>query len=126
MLCAEDLRHSFGPVRALDGISFTLGEGQTLALFGPNGAGKTTLLKVLAGPFTGLDLAAAAEFRALLAELAGKGRIVVLATHNVDEGVELATDVAFQARGRFVQLAPRGARGPGEIADAYRRAVAGG
>jgi ABC-type multidrug transport system ATPase subunit len=79
-------------------------------------------------PFTGLDLAAAAELRALLGELRGgsaAGRVVVLATHNVDEGVELATDVAFQQRGRFVHFAPRGGRGSSEIAEAYRRAVAG-
>jgi ABC-type multidrug transport system ATPase subunit len=230
MLSAEGLAHSFGspPVRALDGISFRLATGHTLAVFGPNGAGKTTLLKVLAGlirpqagrahveggrraigwighqshlyshltvrenllfwaslygvpaarrgpraalvlerlgmsdradqpvwslsrglaqraaiakalihdpsillldePFTGLDLAAAAELRALLGELRGGsagGRVVVLATHNVDEGVELATDVAFQRRGRFVHFAPRGGRGSSEIAEAYRRAVAG-
>jgi heme exporter protein A len=74
-------------------------------------------------PFTGLDLAAAAEFRALLGELRGAGRVLVVATHNVDEGVELATDVAFQRRGRFVQLAPRGGRGAAEIAEAYRRAM---
>src|SRR5207245_8604811 len=49
MLSAEGLRHTFGPVRPLDDISFTLSEWQALALFGPNGAGKTTLLKVLAG-----------------------------------------------------------------------------
>jgi ABC-type multidrug transport system ATPase subunit len=80
-------------------------------------------------PFTGLDLAAAAELRALLGELRGgraAGRVLVLATHNVDEGVELATDVAFQRRGRFVHLAPRGGRGPSEIAEAYRRAVTDG
>src|SRR5213595_2441566 len=72
-------------------------------------------------PFTGLDLAAAAEFRALLARLRGGGaggRVVVLATHNVDEGVELATDVAFQQRGRFVHFAPRGGREPAGIAEA--------
>jgi ABC-type multidrug transport system ATPase subunit len=79
-------------------------------------------------PFTGLDLAAAAELRVLLGELrsggaGGGGRVLVLATHNVDEGVELATDVAFQRRGRFVHLAPLGGRGPSEIAAAYRRAV---
>ncbi len=74
-------------------------------------------------PFTGLDLAAAAEFRALLGELRGAGRVLVVATHNVDEGVELATDVAFQRRGRFVQLAPRGGRGAAEMAEAYRRAM---
>ena len=56
----------------------------------------------------------------------GGGRVLVLATHNVDEGVELATDVAFQRRGRFVHFAPRGGRGPAEIAEAYRRAVVDG
>src|SRR2546421_5695618 len=49
MLSAEGLTHAFGPVRALDGISFRLEAGHTLAVFGPNGAGKTTLLRVLAG-----------------------------------------------------------------------------
>jgi ABC-type multidrug transport system ATPase subunit len=233
MLSAEGLRHAFGGggghVVALDGVSFSLTSGQTLAIFGPNGAGKTTLLKVLAGlirpqagsvrvaggrraigwighqshlyehltvrenlhfwaslygvpaarreprtaevlgrlgmsdradqpvwslsrglaqraaiakalihdpsvllldePFTGLDLAAAAELRTLLVELRGgrtAGRVLVLATHNVDEGVELATDVAFQRGGRFVHLAPRGGRGPSEIAEAYRRTVTDG
>jgi len=49
MHSAEGLRHAYGRVVALDGVSLTLGPGQTLAIFGPNGAGKTTLLKVLAG-----------------------------------------------------------------------------
>src|SRR5260370_35732408 len=51
MLLAEGLQHAFGspPVRALDGVSFSVQPGQTLAVFGPNGAGKTTLLKGLAG-----------------------------------------------------------------------------
>jgi heme ABC exporter ATP-binding subunit CcmA len=77
-------------------------------------------------PFTGLDLAAATEFRALLSQLRGAGRVLVLATHNVDEGAELATDIAFQRRGRFVHYAPRGARGAAEIAEAYRQAMTDG
>src|SRR2546428_11478659 len=77
-------------------------------------------------PFTGLDLAAAAELRVLLGELRGAGRVLVLATHNVDEGAELATHVAFQQRGRFLQFGPRGTRSGREIAEAYRRAVGHG
>jgi heme exporter protein A len=77
-------------------------------------------------PFTGLDRTAAEEFRRLLAEQAAGGRVTVLVTHNLDEGTELATDVAFMRAGRFVQLAPRKGRGAAEIADAYRRAVTGG
>jgi len=77
-------------------------------------------------PFTGLDRTAAEEFRELLAEQAAAGRVAVLVTHNVEEGTELATDVAFMRAGRFVHLAPRGGRGTAEIADAYRRAVTGG
>jgi len=77
-------------------------------------------------PFTGLDRTAAEEFRELLAEQAAAGRVTVLVTHNVEEGTELATDVAFMRAGRFVQLAPRKGRGAAEIAGAYRRAVTGG
>jgi ABC-2 type transport system ATP-binding protein len=37
-----------GPVRALDGISLTIDEGQVLGLLGPNGSGKTTTVSILA------------------------------------------------------------------------------
>lgn len=49
LLEVRDLGRSFGPVRAVDGISFALAEGELLALFGPNGAGKSTLLQLLSG-----------------------------------------------------------------------------
>ena len=76
-------------------------------------------------PFTGLDRTAAEDFRRLLAEQGAAGRVTVLVTHNVEEGTELATDVAFMRAGRFVQLAPRAGRDAAAIAAAYRRAVTG-
>jgi len=47
-LSVDGLGRRFGERPALTGVSFDLGEGETLAVFGPNGAGKTTLLRVLA------------------------------------------------------------------------------
>ena len=218
MLRAEGLKHSFGSVTALDGVSFSVQPGQTLAVFGPNGAGKTTLLKVLAGlirpqqghahvdggrraigwighqpqlyaqltvrenlrfwaslydvvvpgdllsrlgltehadrpvralsrglvqrvaiaralvhdpavllldePFTGLDRTAAEALSRVLGDVMGRGGVSVLVTHNVEEGTGLATDLAFMRGGRFVHFAPRGRRGPEQVAEEYRNAIA--
>lgn len=40
---------SSGPVRALDGVSFTVGSGSSVAITGPSGGGKSTLLGVIGG-----------------------------------------------------------------------------
>ena len=43
------LRLSYGPVTALDDLSFTLAGGRIYGLLGRNGSGKTSLLSVLTG-----------------------------------------------------------------------------
>lgn len=49
VLEAQDLRLSFGGVRALDGMDFEVREGAAVGLLGQNGSGKTTLVSVLTG-----------------------------------------------------------------------------
>ncbi|HEU5363857.1 MAG TPA: ABC transporter ATP-binding protein [Gaiellaceae bacterium] len=45
----ESLHRHFGPVKALNGIDISLGEGEFLSLLGPSGCGKTTALRLVAG-----------------------------------------------------------------------------
>jgi ABC-2 type transport system ATP-binding protein len=49
MIDVSDLAKSYGAVRALDGVTFQVPQGQVVGLLGPNGAGKTTAMRILTG-----------------------------------------------------------------------------
>jgi len=49
LLEIADITRTFGGVRALDGVSFSVESGDVHGLIGPNGAGKTTLINILSG-----------------------------------------------------------------------------
>jgi branched-chain amino acid transport system ATP-binding protein len=49
LLAVEGVSKSFGGLAAVQRVTFTLAEGELLALIGPNGAGKTTLFHIISG-----------------------------------------------------------------------------
>jgi len=49
MIKVENLVKTFGPKRAVDGISFSVERGEVLGFLGPNGAGKSTSMRMITG-----------------------------------------------------------------------------
>ena len=48
----EGLAHHYGRERALDDVSFSVDDGELVALLGPSGCGKTTIVQAIAGHIT--------------------------------------------------------------------------
>jgi ABC-2 type transport system ATP-binding protein len=49
MIDVQSLTKAFGPIRAVNGISFKVAKGEVLGFLGPNGAGKSTTMKMITG-----------------------------------------------------------------------------
>src|SRR5213595_4031207 len=47
MIQVDRLSRRFGSFKAVDGVSFRVGQGEIVGLLGPNGAGKTTTMRML-------------------------------------------------------------------------------
>ena len=49
MISIEQLRKSFGAIKAVDGLNLNVERGEVLGLLGPNGAGKSTTMRMITG-----------------------------------------------------------------------------
>src|SRR5215468_7711029 len=58
MIKVKNLKKTFGPKVAVNGVSFTVEKGEVLGFLGPNGAGKSTTMRMITGfiPPTGGDV----------------------------------------------------------------------
>lgn len=77
-------------------------------------------------PYSGLDESGAGALTALLRELRAAGTAIIIVTHNLAEGLSLATHAAVMHRGRFVRYDPRDGIDSASYAATYREAVAAG
>ena len=68
MIEVLNLAKHFGAVRALDGVSFSVRDGEIFGLLGPNGAGKTTALRLLSTVLSPTSGTAKVDGHDLLAE----------------------------------------------------------
>lgn len=111
--------------RARDQVrTFSRGMQQRLAL------ARTLLhdpeLVLLDEPYTGLDPHAARMLRTVLEHLKDGQRTVVLVTHNLTQGLELADRVVVQVAGRWVSDEPRAEIDPVEFEHVYNERVGSG
>jgi branched-chain amino acid transport system ATP-binding protein len=147
ILETNGLKRYFGGLKAVDGIDFSLGEGEIRAIIGPNGAGKTTFVSLLSGRtpvtagtvrFRGEDVTKMPAFQRVRRGIAYTFQITnIYPKLSVAENVAIATlgraqregkaavdfkhetDAALQAVG----LAARAREKAGELAYGHQRLV---
>ena len=144
LLRVQNLHASYGPIRALRGVSFEVKEGETVSVIGANGAGKTSLMRAISGllpiaegqaEFLGKDIRASAAHQ--LARLGmlhvpeGRGTLQTMA---VEENLRLAweirpTPVAFdeavaKVYERFPRLKERGQQMAGNLSGGEQQMLA--
>src|SRR5919205_744473 len=101
MIEVEQLSKSYGPIKAIEDVSFVVEKGEILGFLGPNGAGKSTTMRILTGflpPTSGT--ARVAGFDVVEDSLEVRRRIGYL-----PENVPLYTDMTVRAYLDFVARA---------------------
>jgi ABC-2 type transport system ATP-binding protein len=84
IIAIQNLTKDFGPVRAVDDLSFDIEEGKVVGFLGPNGSGKTTTLRSLVGlvaPTSGTATINGVPYAALRDPLRQIGVMLEAASH---------------------------------------------
>ncbi len=107
----DRLTRTFGPVRAVDDISLTIGQGELFTLLGPSGCGKTTLLRMIAG-FCDVEAGSIWFGETRIDTLPAHRRNIGMVFQNyaVFPNLTIADNVAYGLRARKVakaEIAPR-------------------
>jgi heme exporter protein A len=74
-------------------------------------------------PFAGLDVSGATALSTLLGDLRKSGAALVLVTHNIEEGLSLATHAAVMHEGKLLSNSPTATMRPSEFSVRYRQLV---
>jgi branched-chain amino acid transport system ATP-binding protein len=90
----SDLRASYGPVKAIDGVTMEVHKGEVVSLIGANGAGKSTLLRTVAGILK--PLSGSIEFADRNITRQRPDRIVRLGISMVPEGRQIFPDLTVR------------------------------
>jgi ABC-2 type transport system ATP-binding protein len=91
MLRAVGLVREFGPLRAVDGLSFEVAPGEIYGLLGPNGAGKTTAMRILGG---------------LLQPTAGWATVAGYSVIDQADAVRASVGILTEVPGLYARLTP--------------------
>jgi len=104
LLEVRDLSVAYGVIRALDGVSLTVAEGEIVALVGSNCAGKSTLMKAVMGvvrPRSGTVTFAGEPLAGLAVEaIVGRGLVLVPEGRGILRHLTVRENLALGAYGR--------------------------
>ncbi|MFB6270084.1 MAG: ABC transporter ATP-binding protein [Halobacterium sp.] len=90
MLEVDGIDVSYGDIQVIWDVSFSVGEGETVALLGANGAGKTTILKTICGPLS--PGAGTVSFKGESIGHLDQDEVVPKGVTHIPEGREIFTD----------------------------------
>jgi ABC-2 type transport system ATP-binding protein len=91
---AVNLTKTFGPIRAVDDVSFELTPGRIYGVLGPNGSGKTTLIRLL----TGMALATSGRVEVLTVPMPSRENLARIGYMTQSDGIYPALTVGENVR----------------------------